>query len=390
MAELPKEVQGWHFGPGVRQQVIYQNQRNRVPQEKIYRELNDKGIRISKGEINRILEDAARKFAQEKDELIETGIRLAKVIGTDDTGARHDGKNGFCTVITNEFFAGFKSTDSKSRINFFEILRGKRTDYLINEDALAYVKPYKLNTLLMSLIENHMDARFADETELEKFFVEYNISGREQKRVLTEGMLLAVLLESGISKDLNIMSDGARQFDWFNHLRCWVHAERPLKKMIPTDDQERQEIAKTQDLLWKFYQKLKDYREQSCFEQKTHLSHEFDEIFTRGTSSKKLNEIHQGIFNMKAALLKVLENPKLPLHNNDSERDLREYVIKRKISGGTHSALGRELRDTFTSLSKTCMKNDISFWDFLWDRIHGNKRIPYLPDLIRQKMLASP
>lgn len=392
MAELPEEIKGWHFGPGVRQEIIYQNQKLRVPQEKVCSALNDKGILISEGEINRILEDAAKKFAPEKDGLIEVGLRSANVIGTDDTGARHRGKNGYCTVINNEFFAAFKSTDTKSRINFFEMMRGKRTDYLINEDALTYIGQYKLNYLLLSLLKNHKGVRFIDNKALEGFFEEYAIKSKEQKRILTEGMLYAVLLESGISEKLKILSDGARQFDVFDHSKCWIHEERPLKKMIPADEQERQEIAKTRDLLWNFYQKLKDYKVQPSAEQKLLLSGEFDEIFTRVAPSQRLNEIHQGIFNDKAALLKVLEDPKIPLHNNDSERDLREYVIKRKISGGTRTQLGRELRDTFTSLSKTCTKNGISFWDFLSDRIHGHKRIPYLPDLIRQKaeMLAGP
>ncbi len=33
----------------------------------------------------------------------------------------------------------------------------------------------------------------------------------------------------------------------------------------------------------------------------------------------------------------VLERPELPLHNNLNERDIREYVKRRKISGSTRS-----------------------------------------------------
>jgi hypothetical protein len=39
-------------------------------------------------------------------------------VQVDDTGARHQGHNGFCTHIGNELFAYFESTDSKSRQNF--------------------------------------------------------------------------------------------------------------------------------------------------------------------------------------------------------------------------------------------------------------------------------
>jgi hypothetical protein len=45
-----------------------------------------------------------------------------------------------------------------------------------------------------------------------------------------------------------------------------------------------------------------------------------------------------------------------------SETDIREYVKRRKISGGTRSEAGRRDRDTFASLKKTCRKLSVSFW----------------------------
>jgi hypothetical protein len=41
----------------------------------------------------------------------------------------------------------------------------------------------------------------------------------------------------------------------------------------------------------------------------------------------------------KAELLRVLERPEIPLHTNGSENDIRACVTKRKISGGTMSAV---------------------------------------------------
>ena len=87
----------------------------------------------------------------------------------------------------------------------------------------------------------------------------------------------------------------------------------------------------------------------------------------------------------KFTLLMVLEHPDIPLHNNLSENDIREYVKKRKISGSTRSDSGRRCRDTFTSLKKTCRKLGISFWEYLKDRITGQNAIARLPDLIRSR-----
>jgi hypothetical protein len=56
----------------------------------------------------------------------------------------------------------------------------------------------------------------------------------------------------------------------------------------------------------------------------------------------------------------VLEHPEIPLHNNGAENAIREYVTKRKISGGTRSDTGRKCRDTFISLKKTCRKLGVS------------------------------
>src|SRR5207249_10776548 len=93
----------------------------------------------------------------------------------------------------------------------------------------------------------------------------------------------------------------------------------------------------------------------------------------------------QDLREHKADLLRVLERPEVPLHNNAAESDIREYVKKRKISGGTRSDAGRRCRDTFASLKKTCRKLGVRFWDYLQDRVRGLGQIPRLADMIRQK-----
>lgn len=63
----------------------------------------------------------------------------------------------------------------------------------------------------------------------------------------------------------------------------------------------------------------------------------------------------------------VLEHPEIPLHTNGSENDICCHVTRRKVSGGTRSDRGRECRDTFLGLAKTCAKHAIAFWDYLGD-----------------------
>ena len=88
--------------------------------------------------------------------------------------------------------------------------------------------------------------------------------------------------------------------------------------------------------------------------------------------------------------LAILERPDIPLHTNGSENDIRCQVIKRKISGGTRSDLGRDCRDAFLGLMKTCDKLGVSCWEYLGSRldIPGAPTIPSLPDLIRKRLTA--
>jgi hypothetical protein len=95
-----------------------------------------------------------------------------------------------------------------------------------------------------------------------------------------------------------------------------------------------------------------------------------------------------GFRERKSELLEVLNCPQLPLHNNEAESDIREYVTRRKISGGTRSEAGRRARDTFVGLKKTCRKLGISFWHFLISRLRGDGQIPPLPDVIRARLIC--
>jgi hypothetical protein len=56
---------------------------------------------------------------------------------------------------------------------------------------------------------------------------------------------------------------------------------------------------------------------------------------------------------------------------------------------GTRSELGRQCRDTFSSLKKTCRKLGISFWNYLTDRISYTYHIPLLPHILEQRLPIS-
>jgi hypothetical protein len=61
-----------------------------------------------------------------------------------------------------------------------------------------------------------------------------------------------------------------------------------------------------------------------------------------------------------------------------SENDIRAQVTRRKVSGGTRNDLGRDCRDAFLALAKTCAKLSIRFWDYLGTRLD----IPNQPEIL--------
>ena len=151
-------------------------------------------------------------------------------------------------------------------------------------------------------------------------------------------------------------------------------------------DEQREALERKRTDIWDYYRELKNYKKSPGEEEKVRLENRFDEIFKEETCFVVLNNALKRLYKNKDELLLVLSCPEIPLHNNLSESDIREYVKKRKISGSTRSTAGRRCRDTFTSLKKTCRKLGVSFWDYLQDRLTGvSETIPYLPKLIQSR-----
>jgi hypothetical protein len=382
VGKLPDKVED-HFGCALKGFVLYQYHHCHVTQPLIYEQLVDMGVDISKGKINEIVTEGKESFHMEKEDILKAGLETSSHINVDDTGARHDGKNGYCTHVGNETFAYYESTESKSRINFLKILRAGREDYTINVDALAYMDDNKLPKKILRLLADKIGTVAEGDKEWKALLESLGIAGPRHVQIATEGALVGSLMEHGFNTDLVIVSDDAGQFNVFLHALCWIHAERSVNRLVGYDEGQRGALEDKKTEIWEFYRQLKSYRENPTAEQKGRLGTRFDEIFAAKTVYLTLNETLKRIHANKTELLLVLERPDIPLHNNLSEGDIREYVKKRKISGSTRSKAGRKCRDTFASLKKTCRKHGVSFWKYLLDRLGGGGKIPYLPDLIR-------
>ena len=386
VAGLPDTVvSGSHFGPDLLCFILHQYHHQHVTQPLLLEQLREFGIDISAGQINNILTENKDGFHQEKAEILQAGLQTASYVGVDDTTARHDGHNGYCTAIGNDLFAYFESTDSKSRLNFLTVLRAVSPGYAINEVALGYWQRQQLPQGLRAALQAG-PRQFADCAAWQAHLRALAITAERHVLIATEGALLGQIIEQGAAADLVILSDGAPQFDILVHASCWVHAERPLARMIPYNETHRAEIERLRDQIWELYKDLKGYRDKPDAAVKASLEARFDALVEQKTNyPSSIGGVLKEMRGHKADLLRVLERPEVPLHNNGSESIIRGYVKTRKISGSTRSDAGRRCRDTFASLKKTCGKLRMSFWAYLCDRLRGLGQIPRLAEVIRQQ-----
>ena len=390
MAPLPNGVDG-HFGPELRRYVLAQYHGGQTTVPRLVAQLRGMGIAISKRQVMRLLIAGQQPFLDESQAVLRAGLESAGWITVDDTGARHRAVNGVCTQVGNDHFAWFGTTAGKSRLNFLELLRAGHTDYVVDAEALAYMRDRALAGSAAERLATHQQRHFPDQAAWAAHLERLGIRGMEGSlgpaRVATEGGLWGAVRAHGLLPGTVIVSDDAGQFLVGEHALCWVHAERLVHKLDSFTDQQRAAQARMRDLIWWFYADLKAYRREPSRRRRAELRARFDHIFRRRTGFVVLDRLLERLHANKPELLRVLERPEIPLHTNGSENDIRAQVTRRKVSGGTRSDTGRDCRDAFLGLAKTCAKLGLSFWDYLGARlgITGQAAIPYLPDLVRAR-----
>jgi hypothetical protein len=361
VAPMPDGIVG-HFGPELRRFVLFQQHQGQMTVPRLVAQLRAVGIAISKRQVVRLLNEGQGAFLDEAREVMRAGLAAASWISVDDTGARHQHRNGICTQLGNDHFAAFVTTASKSRLNFLEVLRAGFADYVINGEALAYMRQRALAGPVIASLTEHPERHFLNEAawlrHLDQLGITVLAVTPDPVRIATEGAIWGSIKAHGLLADTVILSDDAGQFALDRHALCWVHAER---------QHAAQQLIRA--LIWWFYADLKTYRHAPDRRRRSELRARFDRIFRRRTGFTTLDRLLARLHANKEKLLVVLDRPEMPLHTNGSERDLRPQVIKRKISGGTRADLGRDCRDAFLGLLLTCAKLGLSFWDYLGDRL---------------------
>ncbi|MBP2448912.1 IS66 family transposase [Rhizobium leguminosarum] len=356
VAPLPAGIKGG-YGASLRRFCLMLHSHGQVTTQRLTTLLDDVGVEISKRQVIRFLTEQLDGFHAEDAAVLHAGLVSAPFVTVDDTGARHANRNFHTTHIGGQHFTVFRTAPSKSRLNFLALLRGNYQDYVLNDAAFAVLEDRQVDPALLARLKTCEPRRFA------------------------KAGIWGAIRHHGLVGNAVIVSDDAGQFRVGTHALCWVHAERLLHKLMPATPQQVKHVETLRELIWLFYKALKDYQRRPDSRAARGLRVRFDRIFSLRTGYDELDKLRVRLKRRQAELLRVLERPETPLHTNASERDLRGFVIKRKISGGTVSRDGRQARDSMLGLMKTCQKLGLSFWHYLGDRLGIGTSHPSIPPL---------
>ena len=388
VAPLPEGTRG-HFGPDLRRFVLMQYHQGQSTLPRLTALLQSVGLSISKREVQRLLTEKQDGFLDEARDVLRAGLQTSPWVSVDDTGARHQAANGFCTQIGNDRFTWFGTRPSKSRLNFLDLLRAGETDFVLNPAAFDYMRSHALSASLIARLAAQPETAFAGQAAWSTHLDRLGFTGLSVTpapvQIATEAAIWGSIHAHDFLRDAVVLSDDAGQFAVGQHALCWVHAERLVHKLDAFTDLHHAAQQHVRKLIWNFYADLKAYRANPGKSRRLALRARFDRIFRRRTGFATLDRLLARLHANKAELLMVLDRPETPLHTNGSENDIRCQVTRRKVSAGTRSDRGRDCRDAFLGLAKTCSKLGVAFWDYLGSRLHipAQRVIPPLPSLVR-------
>ena len=389
LAKLPRGYEG-QYGPGIKSLAIVMGFGMQATEPKILEFFDHFGIQISSGQLSNILIKDKEVFHAEKDAVYEAGLRSSPWQHIDDTGARVNGQNQYCHVVCNPLYTAYFTTEKKNRLTVVDVLRNssERT-FLLNAEAFELLDLLKLPARTVRQLKHFPQDRELSAAEFIALLDNRlpDLGPLQRNRVLDAAAVAAYHAQLEFPVVRLAICDDAPQFKLVTEelALCWIHDGRHYKKLVPYVAHHRKLLDAFQKRYWDFYKQLLDYREHPTAEDRVRLADEFDELFSTVTGYGALDERIAKTKAKKHFLLMVLEHPEIPLHNNPAELGARRRVRKRKISFGTRTEDGTKARDTYATLAATAKKQNVSFYEYIYDRVSDAYGMSSLADLITDK-----
>ena len=200
-AILPEEIQGQHFGPALRALMINLYS-NGMTQPALLDFLYGLGVSISTGQISHILLNEAEALAKVSEEILTSGLQEAPYIRVDDTGEKHLHKNSYCTHIGGEHFAYYKTSSSKSRMNFLKLLlQGKDEGFYINDAMIWHLFQCGVEDDILNCFEKYKGKRYSSRRGLSRRLNTEGFSGKKLRGQCIEAGLVGFSLRQFCVQD---------------------------------------------------------------------------------------------------------------------------------------------------------------------------------------------
>ncbi len=334
--------------------------------------------------------DNHENFHQEKADIVEAGFRSTTYQHSDDTSGRVNGINQYVHIFTNPYYTAYFTRSRKDRLTIIKLLSRGDITFCFNEASYALMQELglsekQLNNLKERNITGELSEKEANAHMLEMF---PNPKKRQNsKRIILEGAAI-IAYRNRDDALLQLIADDAPQYKRIveDLGLCWIHDGRHYNKLNPVVSLHRTILDAFIGEYWDYYQCLLDYKENPTAKMKERLSREFDELFSRKTGYEDLDERIAKTLAKKKELLLVLEHPHIPLHNNPAELGARVQARKRDIHLQTKNEKGTEAKDTFATIVQTAIKLGVNVYDYFYDRISKNYKMPSLASLISAKV----
>lgn len=383
-ADLPTTTHG-EFGSGIVALVKTLYYQGRVPMDKILIILKNAGIIIGKSVLVKMCHFLSNDLKKELDIAKATSLKQDKVAQMDDTGAIVANTNQHTFALSTKHVTVLTTINSKSMMSaMYAYTGGQRLWYVINKKFFAYLKKLLPDKSYQKYFKKFKRRKPYSEDEFNELMHPYRGVKyfHRSYRMRLCAIRAWVLSHPRTSPNSVLVTDDAGNYKFMghNHQLCWVHEIRHYRKLEAMTPIHQELQAKILAIFYDFYKNLKLFKEDKI--SKLNIESDFDFITDIKTGWQQLDERLENTKIKKHGLLAVLRYPFVPLHNNLCEQDLRENVIKRKVSGGTKTRIGTYSWDVGLSLVHTCRKLKISFYKFMQDRYTNKNQIPKLYKII--------
>jgi hypothetical protein len=388
-APLPPGYKG-EFGPSLKALALTLGYSANMGQAQIRRLFASVGVRVSAGYLADLLTNTAG-FAPEAQAVGIAGLACDGYAHIDVTPTRVAGVEQECHVLGNTTFVYYYTDRFRDRQAALRTLQlGAESTFQLNDAAWTFLDlgaPLAAGT--RTVLETVSAERLFTQAAWYGWLDTHLpwLGPKQRQRLSDAAAVGAYQAQTAVPIVDTLVCDDAPTFKGLTAdlALCWVHEGRHFKKLTPAITAHHALLDRFLTDFWAYYRRLRTYQRAPTTAVAAALATDFDTLFSRQTGYADLDARIAKTKAKRQALLRVLEKPYLPLHNNPAELAARRRVRKRDVSFGARSPAGIRAWDVFHTLIGTAALLGVNVLHFFQDRCSRAGCIPALADLIRQR-----